>query len=109
MLTSPCIVLKALAGLVQEFGRQGEVTLGGSDVDMAEVSGQLRQQALHIRPMVIPGDQEVYGGGVPQVMQSRLFWDAVVTHPAGTNSKSAEHMLLRVARHRGGSEWYERR
>ena len=54
MLTSPSIVLKALAGLVQEFGRQSEVTLGGRDMDMAEVSGQLRQQALHIRPLACP-------------------------------------------------------
>jgi hypothetical protein len=37
MLTSPSIVLKALAGLVQELGRQSEVTLGGSDMDMAEI------------------------------------------------------------------------
>ena len=100
-------MLKALAGLVQQFRRQSEVTLSGSDIDMAEVSRQLWQQALHIRYLAIPGDHTVDGGGVPQVMQSWLIAAAVMTQHAGPNSESAEEVLCRAARHRGGSACQE--
>src|SRR6516164_9875508 len=103
MLASLRIVLKALASLVQELRRQSEVTLGGSDIDMAEVSRQLWQQALHIRSLAIPGDHTVDGGGLPQVMQSWLIAAAVMTQHASPNSQLAEDVLCRVARHRGGS------
>jgi hypothetical protein len=45
----------------------------------------------------------VDGGGVPQVMQSWLIAAAVMTQHASPNSQSAEDVLCRVARHRGGS------
>ena len=56
MLSLPRIALKALAGLVQQFRRQGKVTLCRSDMNMAEVSCQLRQKALHVCPLAIPGE-----------------------------------------------------
>ena len=56
MLSLPRIALKALAGLVQQFRRQGKVTLCRSDMNRAEVSCQLRQKALHVCPLAIPGE-----------------------------------------------------
>jgi hypothetical protein len=64
MLVPLGIALKALAGLVQQLRCQGKVTLCSSDMNMAEISCQLWQQALHVCPLPIPGDQAMNGAGV---------------------------------------------
>ena len=63
---------------MQQLRCQGEVTLCGSDMNMAEVSCQLWQQALHVCPLAIPGDKAVNGEGVPQVMKSRLITTSIL-------------------------------
>ena len=68
MLTPACVSLKALAGFVQQLSRQGKVRLCGSDTNMAEVSCQLWQQALHVCPLAIPGDQTMNGEGMPHAV-----------------------------------------
>ena len=100
MLSLPRIALKALAGLVQQFRRQGKVTLCRSDMNMAEVSCQLRQKALHVCPLAIPGDQAMNCKGMPQVMQSRLVTTSVLAQYACADTQSAEDVFRCVTRHR---------
>ena len=45
---------EALARRGEEFGGEGEVALGSREVRMAQVGGQVRQEALDIRPRVVP-------------------------------------------------------
>jgi hypothetical protein len=78
MLPPASVSLKALAGFVQQLRRQREVTLCGSDMNMAEVSCQLWQQALHVCPLAIPGDQTMNGEGVTQVVKSRLVTTSIL-------------------------------
>ena len=72
MLSLPSVAFKALAGLVQQFRCHGEVTLGSGDMNMAEVSCQLWQQALYVCPLAIPGDQTMNGEGMPQIVKPWL-------------------------------------
>ena len=62
---------EALTGLVQEFGRHLEVTLGRSDIEMAEIGGKLRKQSLDILAGAIPCDDAVHGRCVAKIMQAR--------------------------------------
>lgn len=49
------IAFEALTRLLQELRGEGEIALGTGDVDVAEIGGQLRQQALHVRAALVPG------------------------------------------------------
>ena len=40
---------------------------------MAEIGRQLRQEALHIGAVAVPGDEPVNGKAVPKVMQAWLM------------------------------------
>jgi hypothetical protein len=71
-MTIPYRVLcEALAGRAQEFGRHLEVTLGRSEIEVAKVSGELRQQSLDVMALAIPCDDTVHGRGVAQIMEAR--------------------------------------
>src|ERR1043165_8785336 len=85
MLPSTCVLFKAPAGLVQQFRWHGQVALGGGDMNMAEISCELGEQALHVCSLAIPGNHAMYGGGVAQVMQPRLITAAIVPRHAGAN------------------------
>ena len=59
-----CVALESPRGFLQQFRGHAEVHLGGGDADVAQVGGQQRQQALHVRPFAVPGGQPVNGEGV---------------------------------------------
>ncbi|HWZ12919.1 MAG TPA: hypothetical protein VNX22_07270 [Acidobacteriaceae bacterium] len=63
----PGVTFKAVTGLLQQFRRHREITLSGGKVYVAQVGGQLGQQALHVSPLAIPGNQTMNGESVPQM------------------------------------------
>src|SRR6059036_233963 len=73
------IALEAPAGLAQEVRRHGEIDLSLGQADVAEVGRELRQQALDVRALAVPGDQPVHSEGVPEIVQARLEVRAVAT------------------------------
>ncbi len=79
------IALEAQARFVQQFWGKREVALRGREVDMAEISGKLRQQTLYIGAATIPGNQSMRYARMPQVMQPGLITGAVLTFNAGNN------------------------
>src|SRR5207253_11161208 len=52
--------------------RHCEVDLSGSDIDMSQIRGQLRQQFLHVSALLVPGNEPMNAKAVPQVMKPRL-------------------------------------
>ncbi len=55
--------------------------LGGGDMHMTQIGGQLRQQVLEVSAFTIPSDQAGHGKGVSQVMKPRLIPGVIVaTH-----------------------------
>jgi len=59
-------------------------------MNMAEVRCQLRQQALHVCPLTIPGDQAVDCEGMPRIMKSRLVTTSVTAQHASADTQPAE-------------------
>ena len=67
------VTLEAKACLAKQFRRQREVALRAGDMHVAEIGRQLRQKALHIGTVAVPGDEPVNGEAVPEVMQAWLM------------------------------------
>ena len=70
-------------------------------MNVAEVSCQLWQQALHVCALAIPGDQPMNSEGMPQVMKSRLVTTSILAQHACANTQAAEDVFRPVARQRG--------
>jgi hypothetical protein len=79
----PGITFKALAGLLQQFRGHSEVTLGGGKVHMAQIGGQLGQQALYVSPLAIPGDQTMNAESMPEIVKAWLIASPIVTQHTG--------------------------
>jgi hypothetical protein len=62
---------KAVARLLEEFGCHLQIALSGLEIDVAEVSRQLRQELMDVPPRAIPRHNPVHGGRVAQIMQPR--------------------------------------
>jgi len=59
---------EALAGRLQEFGRHVKVTLGRSNIEVTEVSRELRQQSLDVLAGAIPRNDSVHGRCVAKIV-----------------------------------------
>jgi hypothetical protein len=101
MLALPRVPFKALYSLLQQFRCHGQVPLRARDMDMAEISCQLGQQALHVCPLAVPGNQAMNREGMPQVVKSRLIAASILAYDACADSQTAEDILSRVARDEG--------
>ena len=62
---------KAVARLLEEFGCHLQIALSRLEIDVAEVSRQLRQELMDVPPRAIPRHNPVHGGRVAQIMQPR--------------------------------------
>ena len=51
-----CVALKATARFMKELFRHSQIMGGASNMDMTEVSGEVRKKALHILALPIPRD-----------------------------------------------------
>ena len=70
------VAFEAEACLAKQFWRQRKVALRAGDVNVAEIGRQLRQEALHIGAVAVPGSRPVNCEAVPQVMQAWLLSSA---------------------------------
>jgi len=59
------IVLKPGRGGAQEFGRRGEIPIAFLWSHMAEIDGEVREQGLHVGPLVIPAPETLKSEGMP--------------------------------------------
>jgi hypothetical protein len=96
MLALPRVAFKALASLLQQFRCHGQVSLRAGDMDMAEISCQLRQQALHVCALAIPANQAMNCEGMSQVVKTRLIAAFVPPYDTCADPQSAEDILSRV-------------
>jgi hypothetical protein len=71
---------------MQQFRRHSEITLSGGKVRVAQVGSQLGQQALHISPLAIPGNQTMNGESVPEIVKARLIAGLIVTQHARSDT-----------------------
>src|SRR5271166_6596426 len=82
---------EALVGHLQEIGRHLEVALSRSDIEVAKISGELRQQSLDVLAGAIPCDYTVHGCSVAKIMEARRAWLANGALDAGSSSHVLEH------------------
>jgi len=89
MIVPHRVLGEALTGRLQEFGRHLEVTLGRSDIEVPEVSSELRKKSLYVLAGTIPCDDAVYGRSVAKIIQARWarFGDGA------TDTGSSLHVL----------------
>ena len=73
-----CVLFESERGLVQQFGRHGQVDLCERELLVAEVGRQLWKQLLNICTLSIPGGKPPHTKGVPHVMQARLIAGPIV-------------------------------
>ena len=66
------ITFEAETCLAKQFWRQRKVALRAGDVNVAEIGRQLRQEALHIGAVAVPGDEPVDCEAVPVMPNSAL-------------------------------------
>ena len=67
MIGPHCVLGKAMTGRLQKVGSHLEITLGGSDVDVAKVGRELREQPLNVLAGAIPCDQPMHGSRVTTI------------------------------------------
>src|SRR5660398_320973 len=65
-----CVPGKAQTGFLQQFRRHLQIALGRTDINVSEISCQLRQQALHILARPIPGNHPVNRRGMSKIVHS---------------------------------------
>jgi hypothetical protein len=62
---------RSLGGQAEELRDSLEVPVSVSDVNVAEVGGQLGELALHVAPLAVPANEHLHGEPVPHVMEPR--------------------------------------
>jgi len=65
-------VLESLTRFVQELRRDADIVLGGTNVNVAQIRGQLREQSLHVGAGSIPRDEPMLDGCVSNIVDARL-------------------------------------
>jgi hypothetical protein len=103
----PCFVpsrqnrgrLESPGGLAQQLGGDLEVHLGRNQRDVPKVLGQQRQTRLDIAAIAVPGEQSVYRGGVPQIVDPWPFGADRATHATapGDLQKCGAHVWVRAS------------
>ena len=66
------VVLESLTRFVQELRRDADIVLGGTNVNVAQIRGQLREQSLHVGAGSIPRDEPMLDGCVSNIVDARL-------------------------------------
>ena len=84
------VPLEERAGLLQQFGRHGQVNLRVRQAVMPEVNGEVIDQPLHVRTLPVPLCQAVDRKGVAKVVQPRLEATAIGALDAGMFPQSLE-------------------
>ena len=69
MVGPHCVLSKTLAGRLQEVGGHLQISLGRSNIDVAKVGRELREQSLHVLAGAMPRDHPMHGGRVANVVQ----------------------------------------
>jgi hypothetical protein len=59
------VPLESSAGLMQQLRGHGQIDLGGRQMGMAQVHGQVMQEPLYVRPLPVPRRQPVDRECVP--------------------------------------------
>ena len=63
MVSLPGVAFEAPAGFPQQFRRHGQIALGRSDMQMAEIGCQLWQEVLHIGALLVPRNHAMHREG----------------------------------------------
>jgi len=63
----------------EQLWDRGEVPVGGPEVDVAEIGGQMSHLPLNVYARTIPGEQRPHGEAVPEIVES---WPRTVFEPA---------------------------
>jgi hypothetical protein len=87
------LMFKTRARLLQEVGRHREIALGPAEIAMPQVRRQLREEALDIRTLAIPGHDPSDGCGMPEIMETGLGAHPIMADDAGTGPKLAEEAI----------------
>jgi hypothetical protein len=65
-------MFEADARLAKQFRRRREVTLRAGEMNVAKIGRQLRQEALHIGAVAVPGNESVNREAVPLMPHAAL-------------------------------------
>lgn len=65
------VIAEALVYLLEQFGGGLQIDVRRADIDMAHIGGKSGQPGVDIVSFPVPGQQSVYGEGVPDVMDTR--------------------------------------
>jgi hypothetical protein len=76
--------------LLEQLRGHGEVSLRRTQINMAEISGQRREQTLHVRILSIPFGQAVNRECVSQIMKPRLEIRIVAAFDACDSAQARE-------------------
>src|ERR1035438_2685776 len=93
------VAFETQARFAQQLSGHREITLRVSNLVMPEVGRQVRQQALYILALAIPGDKTDCCEGMPKVMQARLATCAAQTRYASFLAQVLECSFRLLARH----------
>src|SRR5450631_1205261 len=87
------IALKAKAGFLKQFTGHAEVALGGPDIEVSKIRGQLRQQGLDICASAIPCDDSMDSRGVTNIVDARLIAGGLLSSYPGGFADSAKQFV----------------
>src|SRR5260370_42654681 len=74
------VEFEAVVRLLEEFPSHRQVVSSGVEVNMTQVSRQMRQEPLYILPLAVPGDQSPHGEGMTEIVEPRLKAPTGETH-----------------------------
>jgi hypothetical protein len=64
------VIVEPLMYLFEQFGGGLQIDVRGTDIDMTHIGGQSRQPGVDIVSLPVPGQQPVYGEGMPLMPSS---------------------------------------
>src|SRR6266436_5395168 len=87
------VEFEAVVRLLEEFPSHRQVVSSGVEVDMTQVSRQMRQEPLYIPPLAVPGDQSPHGEGMAEIVEPRLKAPTVEAHNGRLGSQPCERVV----------------
>ena len=65
------VIAEPLVYLFEQLGRGLQIDVRGTDIYMTHIGGKSGEPGVDILSIPVPGQQSVYGEGMPQIMDTR--------------------------------------
>lgn len=65
------VIAEPLVYLFEQFGGGLQIDVRGTDIYMTHIGGKSGEPGVDILSIPVPGQQSVYGEGMPQIMDTR--------------------------------------